>query len=76
MNTVVTVPQAASIAAGAAALAVADYRVLLAVMAAVLLAAAVYLARGPKVRPAPPAVDTGGNQQSSAGIDTMQPGVR
>ena len=51
VNMVVTVPQAASIAAGAAALAVADYRVLLAVMAAVLLAAAIYLARGPKVRP-------------------------
>ncbi|MFI5066202.1 MAG: MFS transporter [Streptosporangiales bacterium] len=76
VNTVVTVPQAASIAAGAAALAVAGYRVLLAVMTAVLLAAAAYLARGPKVRPAPSAVDTGGNQQSSAGIDTMQPGVR
>ena len=76
VNAVVTVPQAASIAAGAAALAVADYRVLLAVMAAGLLAAAGYLARGPRVQPRPPAVDTGGNQQSTAGIGTMQPGVR
>lgn len=76
VNALVTVPQAASIAVGAAALAVAGYRVLLAVMTAVLLAAAAYLARGPKVRPGPPAVDTGGDQQSSAGVDTMQLGVR
>jgi len=76
VHALVTVPQAASIAAGAAAPAVAGYRVLLAVMTAVLLAAAAYLARGRRVRPAPPAVDTGGNQQSSAGVDTMQPGVR
>jgi hypothetical protein len=76
VNALVTGPQAASIAAGGAVLAVTGYRVLLAVMTAVLLAAAAYLARGRTVRPSRPAVDTGGNQQSSAGVDTMQPGVR
>ena len=43
-NVLVTVPQAISIALGAAAIAVLDYRILLAVMAAVMLAAAGYLA--------------------------------
>ena len=46
-NVLVTVPQAISIAVGAAAIAVLDYRILLAVMAAVMLAAAGYLARVP-----------------------------
>lgn len=46
-NVLVTVPQAVSIAVGAAAIAVLDYRILLAVMAAVMLAAAGYLARVP-----------------------------
>jgi predicted MFS family arabinose efflux permease len=49
-NVLVTVPQAVSIAVGAAAIAVLDYRVLLAVMAAVMLAAAGYLARVPASR--------------------------
>jgi predicted MFS family arabinose efflux permease len=46
-NVLVTVPQAVSIAVGAAAIAVLDYHILLAVMAAVMLAAAGYLARVP-----------------------------
>ncbi len=46
-NVLVTVPQAVSIAVGAAAIAVLDYRILLAVMAVVMLAAAGYLARVP-----------------------------
>ena len=46
-NVLVTVPQAISIAVGAAVIAVLDYRILLAVMAAVMLAAAGYLARVP-----------------------------
>ncbi|HTT52414.1 MAG TPA: MFS transporter [Streptosporangiaceae bacterium] len=46
-NVLVTVPQAGSIAVGAAVIAVLDYRILLAVMAAVMLAAAGYLARVP-----------------------------
>ncbi|MGP7997394.1 MAG: MFS transporter [Streptosporangiaceae bacterium] len=46
-NVLITVPQAASIAVGAAVIAVLDYRILLAVMAAVMLAAAGYLARVP-----------------------------
>jgi hypothetical protein len=46
-NVLVTVPQAVSIAVGAAAIAALDYRILLAVMAAVMLAAAGYLARVP-----------------------------
>jgi MFS transporter len=46
-NVLVTVPQAVSIAVGAAAIAVLDYRILLAVMAAVMLAAAGFLARVP-----------------------------
>jgi hypothetical protein len=49
-NVLVTVPQAISIAVGAAAIAVLDYRILLAVMAAVMLAAAGYLARVPGSR--------------------------
>ncbi len=46
-NVLVTVPQAVSIAVGAAAIAVLDYRILLAVMAAVMLVAAGFLARVP-----------------------------
>jgi MFS family permease len=46
-NVLVTVPQAVSIAVGAAAIAVLDYRILLAVMAVVMLVAAGYLARVP-----------------------------
>jgi hypothetical protein len=41
------VPQAVSIAVGAAAIAVLDYRILLAVMAVVMLVAAGFLARVP-----------------------------
>ncbi len=47
VNVLVTVPQAVSIAVGAAAIAVLDYRILLAVMAVVMLAAAGFLARVP-----------------------------
>jgi MFS family permease len=43
----VTVPQTASIALGAALVAVVDYRLLLAVMAAVLVISVVYLMGGP-----------------------------
>jgi hypothetical protein len=46
-NVLVTVPQAVSLAVGAAAIAVLDYRILLAVMAVVMLAAAGFLARVP-----------------------------
>jgi MFS family permease len=46
-NVLITLPQAVSIAVGAAAIAVLDYRILLAVMAAVMLVAAGYLARVP-----------------------------
>ena len=49
-NVLITVPQATSIAVGAAAIAVLDYRILLAVMAAVMLAAAGYLAGVPGLR--------------------------
>ncbi len=49
-NVLVTVPQAVSIAVGAAAVAVLGYRILLAVMAAVMLVAAGYLARVPGSR--------------------------
>ncbi len=82
-NTMVTVPQAVSIAAGAAALAVLDYRLLLTVMTVVLLAAGGYLARGPRARrlPARPDTlrhqppDTRSNQQSSAEMDIMHTDV-
>jgi MFS family permease len=74
-NTMVTVPQAASIALGAAAVAVADYRVLLTVTAVVLLAAAVYLARPLPARPGPGELDTPSNQQSSAEPDIMRSDV-
>jgi hypothetical protein len=43
----ITVPQAASIALGAALIAVVDYHVLLVVMAAVIVASAAYLVGGP-----------------------------
>jgi MFS family permease len=47
VNVLVTMPQAVSIAVGAAAIAVLDYRILLAVMAVVMLVAAGFLARVP-----------------------------
>jgi MFS family permease len=63
-NVLITVPQAVSIAVGAAAVAVLDYRILLAVMAAVMLSAAGYLARVPPspVRTATPDVVAASNR--------------
>jgi Na+/melibiose symporter-like transporter len=57
-STAITVPQAASIAVGAAAIAVLDYRILLGVMAVVMLAAAGYLARVPDSAPPTATRDT------------------
>jgi uncharacterized membrane protein YfcA len=60
----VTVPQTASIALGAALVAVVDYRLLLAVMAAVLVISVVYLMGGPgavaPARAAPVPCETAG----------------
>jgi MFS family permease len=47
LNVALTVPQTASIALGAALIAVVDYRILLVVMAVVVVASAVYLAAEP-----------------------------
>jgi hypothetical protein len=66
-NLAVTVPQALSIAAGAAIITLTGYRALLAVMAAGLLLAAVYLRRGRRDRrPGAPAVEKAAARQSSA----------
>ena len=75
-NVLVTVPQAISIAVGAAAIAVLDYRILLAVMAAVMLAAAGYLARVPGSRGGHGNTGHGDGKQSSAEIDTIPCDVR
>ncbi|HEY9240766.1 MAG TPA: MFS transporter [Streptosporangiaceae bacterium] len=63
-NLLITLPQAVSIAVGAVAIAVLDYRILLAVMAVVMLGAAGYLARVPSspARTATPGLATASNR--------------